>query len=82
MSSLAASSAMAGAAQGFGTVAQLEGQHALGHAHQHHMRPLQPFGGMQGGQGDDVLVLLALADGGEQGDGLRDFQQAFDFARR
>jgi hypothetical protein len=51
----------------------------FGHAHQHHMRPLQPLGGVQGGQRDHVLVLLALADGGQQRNGLRHFQQAFLF---
>jgi hypothetical protein len=51
---------------GVGIIVQLEGQHALGHAHQHHVRPLQPLGGVQGGEGDHVLVLLALADGGQQ----------------
>jgi hypothetical protein len=31
------------AAGGPSVVVELEGQHALGHAHQHHMRPLQPL---------------------------------------
>jgi hypothetical protein len=53
----------------------LEGQQPLVDAGQHHMRPFQPLGGVQGGERDHVLVLLALRNGGNERDGLRHFQQ-------
>ena len=63
-------------------IVQLEGQHAFGHAHQLHVRPLQPLAGVQGGEHDLVLLAFALRDGREQGNVLRHFQQAFDFGVR
>ena len=42
------------------------------------MRPLQPLAGVQGGEHHHVLLLLALGNGGEQGDVARHVQQAFD----
>ena len=41
------------------------------------MRPLQSLGGVQRGERHHVLVGLALADGGQQRNGLRHFQQVF-----
>ena len=43
------------------------------------MWPLQTLGGVQGRQRDHVLVFLALAQGGNQGDGLCHLQQVFGF---
>ena len=66
---------------GWRTILQLEGQHALGHADQHDVRPLQALGGVQRGEGDDVLVLFALAQGGQQRDGLCHFEQGLVLTR-
>jgi hypothetical protein len=56
-------------------VFRLEGQHAFDAAGQHHVRPLQALGRVQRRQRHHVLVLLALADGRQQRDRLRHFQQ-------
>ena len=53
----------------------VKGQHAIVHTHQHDMRPLQPLGRMQSGEGDHILVLFALVEGGEQGHGLDHLDQ-------
>ena len=46
-----------------GIIAQLEGQHALGDANQHDMRPLQTLGSVQGRQRQHILLDLTLVDG-------------------
>ena len=56
---------------------ELEGQQPLNAADQHHMRPLQSLGGVQCGQGHHVLLALALADGGQQCNGLYHLEHAF-----
>ena len=61
---------------------RLERQQAFVDTSQHHVRPLQALGRVQGGQGDHVLVFLALAQGRQQRNGLRDFEQRFAFAHQ
>ena len=57
-----------------------ERQQPLDHAHQQHVRPFQPLGGVQGGKGDHVLVCAAFGNGGKQRHVLRHFQHAFGVA--
>jgi hypothetical protein len=65
-----------GAARGVVVIAQLEGQHALGHAHQHHMRPLQPLAACRV---DRVTTFWSCSRSlmVDSSNGLRHFQQAF-----
>ena len=61
---------------------RLERQQAFVHTRHHDVRPLEAFGGVQGGQGHHVLVFVPLGQRGQEGDGLRHFQQVFAFAHQ
>ena len=52
-------------------------QHALGHADEHDMWPLQTFGCVERRERHHVLVFFALVQSRQQGDGLCDLEQVF-----
>ena len=60
-----------------GFAVAVEGQHAFGYASQNHMRPFQPFGGVQGREREFIAMAFALAQGGEQGYRLHHFKKRF-----
>ena len=61
-------------------IAALERQQAFVDAHQHHVRPFQALGGVQGAQRDHVLFVTAVGQADDHADGLRNLQDALALA--